>query len=111
GVVIQAHMVSQILSAVLDERPLLEALPLWGEVLWVWCWSLAGGVIVWRFRLWLQLALVTGTLGLLYSLSLVLLIQGSWVPLVPSAIALVSTGGMVIAYTSKQQQSPSTIES
>jgi len=112
GVVIQAHMVSQILSAVLDERPLLEAWPLWSEVLWVWCWSLTGGLIVWHFRLWFRFALVTGALGLLYSLSLVLLIQGSWVPLVPSAIALVSTGGMVIAYTSKQQQqSPSTIES
>ncbi|NEP58117.1 MAG: CHASE2 domain-containing protein [Symploca sp. SIO2G7] len=98
GVVVQAHMVSQILSAVLDERPLIGAWALWGEVLWVWCWSLAGGLIVWRFRLWLQLALVTGALVILYGLSLVLLIQGIWVPLVPSAIVLVSTGGMVIAY-------------
>jgi len=35
GVVIQAHMVSQILSAVLDRRPLLWWLPQWGETLWV----------------------------------------------------------------------------
>ncbi|NEP13844.1 MAG: CHASE2 domain-containing protein [Symploca sp. SIO2C1] len=104
GVVIQAHMVSQILSAVLDERPLLWALPLHSELLWVWCWSLAGGLIVWRFRLWLQLGLVTGSLFILYGLCLGLLIQGGWVPLVPSGVALVSTSGIVIAYTAFQTQ-------
>ncbi|NET57702.1 MAG: CHASE2 domain-containing protein [Symploca sp. SIO2E6] len=98
GVVIQAHMVSQMLSAVLDQRPLLTAWPLGSEFLWVWCWSLAGGLIVCRFRLWLRIGLVTGTLSILYGLCLGLLIQGSWVPLIPSAVALVSTGGMVVAY-------------
>jgi len=44
------HMVSQILSAVLDRRPLLWWLPQWGETLWVWSWSLVGGIIVWHFR-------------------------------------------------------------
>ncbi|MDF5732258.1 MAG: CHASE2 domain-containing protein, partial [Rhizonema sp. PD38] len=39
GVIIHAQMVSQILSAVLDGRPLLWGLPFWGEVLWVWSWS------------------------------------------------------------------------
>ncbi|MDF5723298.1 MAG: CHASE2 domain-containing protein, partial [Rhizonema sp. PD37] len=35
GVLLHAHMVSQILSAVLDHRPLLWVLPAWGEILWI----------------------------------------------------------------------------
>ncbi|MBW4464028.1 MAG: CHASE2 domain-containing protein [Pegethrix bostrychoides GSE-TBD4-15B] len=44
GVVIQAQMTSQILSAVLDQRPLLVSLPNWGAALWIWGWSGLGAV-------------------------------------------------------------------
>ena len=40
AVELQAQMVSQIISAVLDNRPLLSFLPKWGEVLWIWSWIL-----------------------------------------------------------------------
>lgn len=105
GVVIQAHMVSQILSAVLDRRPLLWWLPQWGETLWVWSWSLVGGIIVWHFRSPLRLGLANGAaLGTLYGFCFVLLLKGGWVPLVPSAIALVVTGGSVVAYAVSQNR-------
>ncbi len=98
GVVAQAQMVSQILSAVLNGRPLLWVWPGWGEALWIWGWSLAGGLIFWRFQLSLRLGLVVGTLFILYSLCFGLLIQGGWVPLIPSALALILTGGSVVTY-------------
>ena len=44
GVEIQAQMVSQILSAVLDNRPLIWWLPKPVEILWIGSWSLVGGV-------------------------------------------------------------------
>ncbi len=107
GVLVQAQMVSQILSAVLDRRPLLSVWPSWGEVLWVWGWSLVGGVFAWGNRrpLLLRLGLVGGAVVTLYGLCFVLLIQGGWVPLVPSALALVATGGsVVVVYTASPTQ-------
>jgi CHASE2 domain-containing sensor protein len=98
GVLVQAQMVSQVLSAVLDGRPLLWVWSAWGEILWIWGWSLVGGAIAWclRWRLLLRLGLVAVTLGTLYGICFVLLLQGAWVPLVPSALALVVTGGSVV---------------
>lgn len=100
GVIIQAHMVSQILSAVLDQRPLLWWFPAWGEALWIWGWSMVGGLLVWHFRSPLRLGLSSGaTLVTLYSICFVFLLEGGWVPLVPAAIALVATGGSMVIYT------------
>jgi CHASE2 domain-containing sensor protein len=96
GLFIQAQMVSQILSAVLDGRPLLRVWSQWGDALWIWGWSLVGGVLVWQVRVLPYRVLGLGTaLGALYGLSLVLLIQGAWVPLLPSAIAFLISGGSV----------------
>jgi CHASE2 domain-containing sensor protein len=99
GVIVQAQMVSQILSAVLENRPLLWVWPMWREALWVGCWSLVGGMLAWRFRILLHLGLGGGVaLGVLYGLCFGLLLRSGWVPLVPSALALVATEGSVAAY-------------
>lgn len=104
GVLVQAQMVSQILSAVLDQRSLLWVLPEWGEFFWVWGWSLIGGMLAWRLQSPLLLGLAVGaTLGSLYGLCFLLLeVSSCWVPLVPSVLALVVTGGSVTAYTTVQ---------
>lgn len=101
GVIVHAQMVSQILSAVKDGRSLMWVWPWWGDVLWVWGWSVVGGVVVWRFGSIRWLGLASGvTLGLLCGLSFGFSTQGVWVPLVPAAIALVATGGTMLARTS-----------
>lgn len=105
GVIVQAQMVSQIVSAVKDGLPLLSVWPFWSEVLWVWGWSAFGGAIALSCRLRLYLILAGGgALLVLYVLCLVLLSLGSWVPLVPSALALVLTGGAVAIYLASQDQ-------
>ncbi|MBD2495783.1 CHASE2 domain-containing protein [Nostoc sp. FACHB-280] len=92
GVIVQAHMISQIISAVLNQRPLLTVWPFGWEILWIWGWSVVGGLLVWRWRQLPLLALALGiTSGLLYLLCLGLLIWGVWVPFVPSAWLLVGT--------------------
>lgn len=99
GAVLQAHMVSQLLSAVLDQRPLLWWLPTWGVTGWIWGWSLAGGVLALCFRSPLRLGFATGiALSSLYAICFVLLLEGGWVPLVPSVLALSATGGSVVTY-------------
>lgn len=48
GVVVHAQAVSQILTAVIDNKSLFWAMPGWAEVPWIFVWSLVGGVIAWR---------------------------------------------------------------
>ncbi len=100
GVFIHAQMVSHILSVVLKERPLIWAWSWWGDTLWVWSWSLIGGVLVWRVRSLLRLGLATGAaLVILNGICFVFLTQGGWIPLVPSAIALLTTAGSIVVYS------------
>ncbi|MBD2184545.1 CHASE2 domain-containing protein [Planktothrix sp. FACHB-1355] len=103
GVFIQAQMVSQIISAVLDGRPLLGVWPFWGDALWIWGWSLVGGAIAWRIRGILSLGLVLiVAIVTLYGVCFFLFIQGSWVPLVPSCLALILTGASIVTYSRSQ---------
>lgn len=100
GVAIHAHMVSQILSAVLERRPLLWWLPQWSETVWIWGWSVVGGALVWRWRSLLYIGLASGaTLVILSGLCFILLLQGGWMPLVPSALACVITSSSLVVYT------------
>jgi CHASE2 domain-containing sensor protein len=89
---LQAQMVSQIISAVLDHRPLLWVWPDWGENLWIFAWSAAGGLLVWRVRS--PLVLSIGCAIALVSLGgccWILLSYGGWIPLIPAAVVLVIT--------------------
>ncbi|MEB3831931.1 CHASE2 domain-containing protein [Phormidium sp. CCY1219] len=99
GAMVQAHMVSQMVSAVLDGRPLLWNLPSWGNFVWVFGWSCFGGFFIWRIqRLW-RLAIAGGSLLIVvFSLSfLSLWLHGAWMPLIPSMLALVTIiGGYAI---------------
>ena len=105
GVIVQAQMLSQILSAVKDGRPLLKVWTFWGDALWVWSWSIVGGVLAWRLRSFIQQVILTGaTLGILYILCFMLLIQGNWAPFVPSVLAFVVTYGGVAVYISLSEQ-------
>ncbi|MEH2423551.1 MAG: CHASE2 domain-containing serine/threonine-protein kinase [Nostoc sp.] len=102
---IHAQIASELISTVLDGRPLIWYWPDWAEFIWVWSWSLLGGIIVWRWQNPLLLLVVGGTtlLGLV-GICVALFLQAGWVPLVPSALALVISSISVIAYTSYQNQ-------
>ncbi|MBH8571887.1 CHASE2 domain-containing protein [Nostocaceae cyanobacterium CENA369] len=95
GVLVQAQMVSQIISAVLDERPLLRVWSPWLEAIWIWGWAVVGGIVAWQWCFFPKLALAVGIASsILYLLCLSLLIDGVWVPFVPSALSLVVTVGV-----------------
>ena len=101
GVFLQAQMTSQIISAVKNGRPLLVWWPQWAEYLWLGAWSLVAGLVSWRFRSPLLLGLaVAGMLSVLYGCSYVIFLQGVWVPVIPSAMAIIVTSGMVSVYFS-----------
>jgi CHASE2 domain-containing sensor protein/two-component sensor histidine kinase len=89
GVEIQAHAVSQIISAVLDSRPLLKT---WNEIweyLWIIAWGLLGIIIAGLTKSPLTNLLFFSLASLsLMSLSYFLLMWGWWVPVVPAVIVL-----------------------
>ncbi|MBE9128035.1 MULTISPECIES: CHASE2 domain-containing protein [unclassified Coleofasciculus] len=101
GVMLHAYLVSQIISAVADKRPLLWFFPLWIDTLWIWGWSTVGGILTWYFLssprnlgLAVGVALIT-----LNGISLCgLFTTGGVLPIVPSALALVAASGGIVAY-------------
>ena len=92
GVIIQAQMISQIVSAVQDNRPLLKSLPEWLEVLWLLVCSLVGSVLV---LVWDNLRkLAISTVITVISLGIIgqtLFLQSIWLPLIPSILIIVTT--------------------
>ena len=100
GVYVQAQMTSQILSAVLDGRPLIKTWSQSGEIIWIFIWSITGSGIAIaciknRNFYWLILGLGIGLWAKSY---LALFFFGLWLPLVPAAIAFLtsSVGGVLL---------------
>jgi CHASE2 domain-containing sensor protein len=102
GVLVQAQMTSQILSNVLDHRPLLWVWPDWAEDLWIVGWSVIGGILaIWvRSRFGLVLAIGTAVVVLI-AIGWGGLLFGGWLPLVPAALVLVITGGIMFLVQSR----------
>lgn len=107
GVLMQAQMVSQIISAVLDKRLILWVLPYWGDILWICGWSSISGLIVWRIHSQLgYLCAIVATIIVLYGVcAVILFIKGAWIPFIPSAFAIVASGTTVLVF--KQSSSDS----
>lgn len=96
GIDIHAHVISQILGAVEDNRPLLWWLSQWEDFLWVGFWSLTGGIIIWRVQTPLRQTLaISISIIFLYGICWFVLINGGWLPLVPSGLASIVTGGCI----------------
>ena len=74
-------------------------LPVWGETIWVWSWSLVGGGLGLYFSSLPRWGLANGiAIGILYGVNLLLLVAGGWIPLVATAIAIITTGGSIFVY-------------
>lgn len=97
GVLIHAHIVSQIISAVWDNRPLIWYWHFGGEILWIFGWSLAGGSLAWSIRHpWLFMLAGGGAIAILYGVSYFLFLQSGWIPLIPAGLAVVGSAGVVV---------------
>jgi CHASE2 domain-containing sensor protein len=112
GVFIHAHMVSQLLSHVLDGRPLLWVWNPWTEGLWIAGWALVGGVLTGVLglqtaaigRLLPQVALMLGlATATVYGTCVgVLVLFGGWLPLVPPMLVLFASSGTVMMLSAQR---------
>ncbi|MEM9486623.1 MAG: TIR domain-containing protein, partial [Cyanobacteria bacterium P01_F01_bin.116] len=97
GVYLHGQMISQLINAVLEDRPLIRWWPFVGEAGWILLWSGIGGVIFWRFVKPVPvLVAAIGSVGLLtvacYGFMAGLVI---WVPWVPALLGWGFTGSAV----------------
>lgn len=88
GVIIHAQMISQILSAIEDNRPLLQPWSAPYELLWIGTWSIIGGLLAWRWRSLKLIYISSFTLILLVGSSFILFCYATWVPCIPAGLAV-----------------------
>ncbi|MEM9263897.1 MAG: EAL domain-containing protein [Cyanobacteria bacterium P01_F01_bin.13] len=99
GVVMHAHVVSQILSVVEGEYPLIWSWTQGQEMLWIGFWCLAGGVLVWHIQRFVLLTLSSAiALALLVGISWGAFRYGGWIPIVPTALGFALAVSSTIAY-------------
>ena len=94
GTEIQVNLINQIISAVLDERHLIWWWPELVELVWICCWSFFGGLLILTLRKPQYLFFsFGGSLVLLYVICWrVMAHSAAWIPLIPPALAFLSTG-------------------
>ncbi|MBV6622425.1 MAG: CHASE2 domain-containing protein [Rivularia sp. (in: Bacteria)] len=103
GLFIHAHGISQILSAVEDNRALIWWLPQWGDTILVLFFSCLGGIIIWYWRNPKhQIIAISSAAIILYIVCWFAFTKGGWFPFIPSILALFSTGGIVAVWTMKR---------
>ena len=105
GVELQAHFLSQILSAALDGRGGINVCPEAAELLWILLWSWAGASVSWNLRSLGRSACCLSSicLGLSGSLYLAFL-AGWWLPLIPAILSLLGSGCAVVGYLAHLQE-------
>ncbi|SRR5579883_33535 len=99
GVLVNAQMVSQILSAALDGQPLPWFWRGWVEVGWIATCAAIGGMLAWFVRQPLALGLAgTALLAITIAVGWGIFLDQGWIPVVAPVFAATATGGVVIAY-------------
>ncbi|MBT9314008.1 CHASE2 domain-containing protein [Leptothoe spongobia] len=105
GIVVHANVISQLLSATLDGRPLLQVWPQSGEWLWIAVWAGIGATITWKIRSMVgQIFGVAIATGSLLGLAIVAFAHGWWIPLVPPLFTLVGAAIILPVATAKHME-------
>ncbi|MDB9494805.1 CHASE2 domain-containing protein [Spirulina major CS-329] len=105
GVEFHANFISQMISAELDQWPLIRFG--WGEAEWLWIllWAGVGGGIVWKVRSPLgYTTLLLGSAALLGSIVYGALLVGWWLPLVPPLLGMGSAAIILTSYLAYQEE-------
>lgn len=94
GVFIQAHSTSQILSAVLDGRPLIWGWPEWKEYIWIIAWANLGIFLLFKVEgiSFIFTGVFVFEIGVFWICSYILTL-GGWIPFFPTALTLGLLGG------------------
>lgn len=121
GVFIHANVASQMMSAALDNRPLIRVWHEQIEWLWICGWSLLGSIVSWQVlqanRLgknsasgWLVISIfLTGSS--LVSISYLIFLAGWWVPVIAPFATLIGSAIMISSYHQQGLQRLASLDS
>jgi adenylate cyclase len=110
GVVVHAHIASQLLRMALEDDAPMGVWPEWLEWLWVLVFSAGGALVGLRLRepWWFTLVAIGGLVGLCV-FDFLAFLAGRWVPLVPPMLGWLSAAGVVTAYMSYRETAQRTL--
>jgi CHASE2 domain-containing sensor protein len=95
GLYLHGHVISQLISAVENNRSLIWWLPFWGDWLWIGFWSVGSGLMINLGKNYLERSLsMAGCVVVLTGVCWLILTQGGWLAWIPGimAIAFTTTG-------------------
>lgn len=99
GVELQAHLLSQILSAALQERTLIKVWPEPLEAVWIFLGALLGASLTWYLRLpQRSILIMLLSSGAIAGVAYLLFLQGWWIPLIPTILALWGSSVTITSY-------------
>ncbi|XHX78251.1 MAG: CHASE2 domain-containing protein [Stenomitos frigidus ULC029] len=105
GVVIHAQLVSQLLSAALNEVSLFGYWADWVEMLWLGAWVLISASLAWFVRHPLGLGLaVTATMTALLVNCYTLFLHQVWVPIALPVVGVLVVAMLVVSYRAQRAQ-------
>lgn len=97
GVMVHAHIVSQLLDVAAGEPVEYRFLPEWGETMWLWVWTLVAGVTVWTVHRPVFIFCAGGLLiAGLWSIGWMGLTHLIWVPIAEPSAGILVAGGLVL---------------
>ncbi len=99
GVEIQANIASQVISSALEGRSAIQVWPEPAEWVWVLLWAFVGAALGWvpRSLRWAIVSMIMA-LGGLVIICYGAFLGGWWLPLIPPALAMMSTTGILTTY-------------
>ncbi|RMF23587.1 MAG: adenylate/guanylate cyclase domain-containing protein, partial [Cyanobacteria bacterium J083] len=107
GVEIHANLTSQIISAALDQRPLLQVWSDTLEYIWIGFWATLGAILAWSLRQNQQLSLVwrggiiTITSASLLAITYLAWLFSWWLPVIPPLLAFLTSVATITAYIAR----------
>ncbi|VEP12547.1 conserved membrane hypothetical protein [Hyella patelloides LEGE 07179] len=105
GLNLHAHVVSQLISHVEDDRPLIWWLPLWGDWLWIGFWSTSSALVIWMGRNYLDRNIGIGSCVIILSgVCWLIMAQGGWLAWIPGLVAIAFTTGGIRVYQLLQKK-------
>jgi len=105
GVELHANIVSQIISAAKNERPLITSWSELEESLWILFWAWIGAVISWQLRSTKLALLALSTAGLTVgTIAQIALSLGLWIPVIPPMLALTGSAIVIIAHIARSER-------
>ena len=105
GVELQAHFLSQILSAALDGRGGINVWSDSAQTAWILLWSWVGASVSWKLRSLSRSAWCLWTISIFLNATLYLaFLAGWWLSLIPPMLSLLGSGVAVVGYLAHLQE-------